>query len=178
MRHGFVHVFSPYLVPFRGFVSTPKNKKSTPNFFRRWLFKASDAHFSLLKAKSTEWQPFSKFSQNSKIFDQKFSRAEFLNYGGVKWPFLSISFAKQTSPYPGRFVPLLNIGSPRPVHYIWVHSENHYCREIRRSSSPPLKGRGQGWGLYIIDAQDGRDPAPTPPLEGRGTAAHCFWVVF
>ena len=37
-RHGFVHVFSPYLVPFRGFVSTPKNKKSTPNFFLALTF--------------------------------------------------------------------------------------------------------------------------------------------
>ncbi len=34
-RNGFVHVFSLYLMPFRSFVSTPKNKTATPNFFRR-----------------------------------------------------------------------------------------------------------------------------------------------
>jgi hypothetical protein len=34
-HHGFVHVFSHYLVPFRGFVSTPKNKTATPIFFWR-----------------------------------------------------------------------------------------------------------------------------------------------
>ncbi len=44
--------------------------------------------------------------------------------------------------------------------------------------NPALTGRGQGWGLYIIHSQDVRDPTPTPPLEGRGAAAHCFWVVF
>ena len=44
--------------------------------------------------------------------------------------------------------------------------------------SPPRKGRGQGYGLYIIHSQDVRDPTPTPPLKGRGAAAHCFWVVF
>ena len=37
-RHGFVHVFSPYLVPFRGFLSTPKNKTATPNFFSALTF--------------------------------------------------------------------------------------------------------------------------------------------
>jgi hypothetical protein len=37
-HHGFVHVFSPYLVPFRGFVSTPKNKTATPNFFSALTF--------------------------------------------------------------------------------------------------------------------------------------------
>ena len=37
-RHGFVHVFSPYLVPFCGFVSTPKNKTATPNFFLALTF--------------------------------------------------------------------------------------------------------------------------------------------
>ena len=38
IRHGFVHVFSPYLMPFCGFASTPKNKKSTPNFFSALTF--------------------------------------------------------------------------------------------------------------------------------------------
>ena len=38
IHHGFVHVFSPYLVPFRGFVSTPKNKTATPNFFSALTF--------------------------------------------------------------------------------------------------------------------------------------------
>jgi hypothetical protein len=38
IHHGFVHVFSPYLMPFCGFVSTPKNKKSTPNFFSALTF--------------------------------------------------------------------------------------------------------------------------------------------
>ena len=37
-HYGFVHVFSPYLVPFRGFVSTPKNKTATPNFFSALTF--------------------------------------------------------------------------------------------------------------------------------------------
>ena len=36
--YGFVHVFCPYLVPFRVFLSTPKNKKSTPNFFSALTF--------------------------------------------------------------------------------------------------------------------------------------------
>ena len=37
-RHGCVHVFSPYLVPFCGFVSTPKNKTATQNFFLALTF--------------------------------------------------------------------------------------------------------------------------------------------
>jgi hypothetical protein len=37
-RHGFVHVFSPYLVPFCGFISTPKNKTATPIFFSALTF--------------------------------------------------------------------------------------------------------------------------------------------
>ena len=37
-HHGFVHVFSLYLVPFRGFVSTPKNKTATPIFFSALTF--------------------------------------------------------------------------------------------------------------------------------------------
>ena len=37
-HHGFVHVFGLYLVSFRGFVSTPKNKTATPNFFSALTF--------------------------------------------------------------------------------------------------------------------------------------------
>ena len=54
------------------------------------------------------------------------------------------------------------------------------ARRRRRRLLPKgrKQGRGQGRGLYIIHSQDVRDPTPTPPLEGRGAAAHCFWVVF
>ena len=37
-HHDFVHVFCPYLVPFCGFLSTPKNKTATPNFFSALTF--------------------------------------------------------------------------------------------------------------------------------------------
>jgi hypothetical protein len=37
-HHGFVHVFSLYLVPFCSFVSTPKNKTATPNFLSALTF--------------------------------------------------------------------------------------------------------------------------------------------
>ena len=31
-----------------------------------------------------------------------------------------------------------------------------------RSRSPPFKGRGWGWGLYILYAEIVRDPTPGP----------------
>ncbi len=37
-HNGFVHVFSLYLMPFCSFVSTPKNKTATPNFFSALTF--------------------------------------------------------------------------------------------------------------------------------------------
>ena len=30
------------------------------------------------------------------------------------------------------------------------------------SRSPPFKGRGRGWGLYIPSAEQVRDPTPGP----------------
>ncbi len=38
IHYDFVHVFRPYLVPFCGFLSTPKNKTATPNFFSALTF--------------------------------------------------------------------------------------------------------------------------------------------
>ena len=43
--YGFVHVFSLFLVPFRGFVSTPKNKTATPNFFLALTFSSQRCPF-------------------------------------------------------------------------------------------------------------------------------------
>ena len=45
-----------------------------------------------------------------------------------------------------------------------------------RSRSPPFKGRGWGWGLYIFNRQEVTDPTPAPPLEGRGAAAPCISI--
>ena len=34
--------------------------------------------------------------------------------------------------------------------------------EVVRSHSPPFKGRGEGWGLYILYAEIVREPTPNP----------------
>ena len=75
-----VHVFRFYFATFRVSVSTPKNKKSTPNFSAALTFFSQRSPFFLLKSNQlTDNQPFSKPSQNSRFFVQKFFREEFSN---------------------------------------------------------------------------------------------------
>ena len=46
-----------------------------------------------------------------------------------------------------------------------------------RSRSPPFKGRGRGGVCNFLSVKYIETPPPTPPLEGRGAAAHSFYGV-
>ena len=90
--HDFVHVFSHYLVPFCGFVSTPKNKKSTPNFFLALTFWSQRcpffAKYSPIGWMTIIWQTLSKLEN---FRPKVFSRRIFELWRG-KMSILSISF--------------------------------------------------------------------------------------
>ncbi len=44
-----------------------------------------------------------------------------------------------------------------------------------RSHSPPLgRGRGRGGVTNLFSGRKIQTPPPSPPLEGRGAAAHCY----